>query len=158
MIRSVEVLRNMINSLRTIAFFGCSLTSRYRQGLCQRFNRAAKKRGMNIVYFNSLGRIGEKNTEFGECELDIIDYIDLDEFDGIIYDGEGYNVEAMAEKVENKLRTAKCPVVSISTHVDGFYNIDFEDAMGMRKLVEHFTDVHKHTRIGFMSGFLNSSV
>lgn len=154
MIRSVEVLRNMINSLRTIAFFGCSLTSRYRQGLCQRFNRAAKKRGMNIVYFNSLGRIGEKNTEYGECELDIIDHIDLDEFDGIIYDGEGYNVEAMAEKVENKLRTAKCPVVSISTHVDGFYNIDFEDAMGMRKLVEHFTDVHKHTRIGFMSGFL----
>lgn len=144
----------MINSLKTIAFFGCSLTSRYRQGLCQCFNIAAKKRGMNIVYFNSLGRIGEKNTEFSECELDIIDHVDLDVFDGIIYDGEGYNVESMAEKVVNKLRGAKCPVVSISGHVDGFYNIDFEDASGMRKLVEHFTDVHGHTRIGFMSGFL----
>ncbi|MBP5579589.1 MAG: GGDEF domain-containing protein [Ruminococcus sp.] len=144
----------MINSLKTIAFFGCSLTSRFRQGLCQCFNRAAKKRGMNIVYFNSLGRIGEKNTEFGECELDILDYIDLDEFDGIIFDGEGYNEESMAEKVINKLRGAKCPVVSISGHVDGFCNIDFEDASGMRRLVEHFTDVHKHTRIGFMSGFL----
>ena len=144
----------MINSLKTIAFFGCSLTSRYRQGLCRCFNMAAKKRGMNIVYFNSLGRIGEKNTEFSECELDIIDHADLDIFDGIIYDGEGYNVESMAEKVINKLRTAKCPVVSISGHVDGFYNIDFEDASGMRKLVEHFTDVHGHTRIGFMSGFL----
>lgn len=144
----------MINSLKTIAFFGCSLTSRYRQGLCQCFNIAAKKRGMNIVYFNSLGRIGEKNTEFSECELDIIDHVDLDVFDGIIYDGEGYNVESMAEKVINKLRGAKCPVVSISGHVDGFYNIDFEDASGMRKLVEHFTDVHGHTRIGFMSGFL----
>ena len=109
---------------------------------------------MNIVYFNSLGRIGEKNTEFSECELDIIDHVDLDVFDGIIYDGEGYNVESMAEKVINKLRGAKCPVVSISGHVDGFYNIDFEDASGMRKLVEHFTDVHGHTRIGFMSGFL----
>ena len=144
----------MINSLKTIAFFGCSLTSRYRQGLCQCFNIAAKKRGMNIVYFNSLGRIGEKNTEFSECELDIIDHVDLDVFDGIIYDGEGYNVESMAEKVINKLRGAKCPVVSISGHVDGCYNIDFEDASGMRKLVEHFTDVHGHTRIGFMSGFL----
>ncbi len=149
-----EGQRSMINSLKTIGFFGCSLTSRYRQGLCQCFNRAAKKRGMNIVYFNSLGRIGEKYTQFGECELDIIDHIDLDVFDGIVYDGEGYNVESMAEKVINKLRSAKCPVVSISGHVDGFYNIDFEDAAGMRKLVEHFTDVHKHTRIGFMSGFL----
>ena len=147
-------MRVMINSLKTVAFFGCSLTSRYRQGLCSCFNRAAKKRGMNIVYFNSLGRIGEKNTEFGECELDIIDHIDLDEFDGIIYDGEGYNVESMAEKVINKLREAKCPVVSISCHVDGFHNIDFEDASGIRKLVEHFTDVHRHTKIGFMSGFL----
>ena len=144
----------MINSLKTIAFFGCSLTSRYRQGLCRCFNNAAKKRGMNIVYFNSLGKIGEKNTEFSECELDIVDHADLDGFDGIIYDGEGYNVEIMAEKVISKLRTAKCPVVSISGHVDGFYNIDFEDASGMRKLVEHFTDVHRHTKIGFLSGFL----
>ena len=149
-----EVKRSMINSLKTIAFFGCSLTSRYRQGLCQCFNRAAKKRKMNIVYFNSLGRIGEKNTEFGECELDIIDHIDLDEFDGVIYDGEGYNESIMSEKVISKLRSAKCPVISISGHVDGFYNIDFEDASGMRRLVEHFTDVHKHTKIGFMSGFL----
>ena len=144
----------MINSLKTIAFFGCSLTSRYREGLCKCFNIAAKKREMNIVYFNSLGRIGEKNTEFGECELDIIDHVDLDEFDGIIFDGEGYNENIMAEKVINKLRGAKCPVISISGHVDGFYNIDFEDASGMRRLVEHFTDVHRHTRIGFMSGFL----
>lgn len=144
----------MINSFKTIAFFGCSLTSRYREGLCQCFNIAAKKRGMNIVYFNFLGRIGEKNAEFGECELDIIDYVNLDEFDGIIYDGEGFNEISMAEKVINKLRGAKCPVVSISGHVEGFHNIEFEDASGMRKLVEHFTDVHKHTRIGFMSGFL----
>ncbi len=144
----------MINSLKTIAFFGYSLTSRFRQGLCRCFNSEAKKRGMNIVYFNSLGRIGEKNTEFAECELDIIDYIDLDEFDGIIYDGEGYNEESMAEKVISKLRTAKCPVISISSHVDGFLNIEFEDASGMRKIIEHFTDVHKHTKIGFMSGFL----
>ena len=113
----------MINSFKTIAFFGCSLTSRYREGLCQCFNIAAKKRGMNIVYFNFLGRIGEKNAEFGECELDIIDYVNLDEFDGIIYDGEGFNEISMAEKVINKLRGAKCPVVSISGHVEGFHNI-----------------------------------
>ncbi|SEH72405.1 diguanylate cyclase (GGDEF) domain-containing protein [Ruminococcus flavefaciens] len=145
----------MINSLKTIAFFGCALTSRYRSGLCKCFNKAAKKINANIVYFNSLGKIGEKTLEFSEGEYDLIDYIDLEQFDGIIYDGEGYNVEGAEEKIIKKLRTAKCPVISISTYVDGFYNIEFEDASGMRRLVEHFLDVHKHTKIGFMTGYLS---
>lgn len=145
----------MINSLKSIAFFGCGLTSKYRNGLCRCFNNVAKKLGVNVVYFNSLGNIGEKCTEFGAYEFDLIEYIDLGQFDGIVYDGEGYNVEGMAEKVIEKLRGAQCPVVSISTHVDGFYNIDFEDASGMRRLVEHFIDCHKHTKIGFMSGYLS---
>lgn len=144
----------MINSLKSIAFFGCSLTSRYREGLCRCFNSVAKKLGVNIVYFNSIGKIGEKSTEFGEHELDIIEYIDLGQFDGIIYDGEGYNVDIMTEKIIEKLKSAKCPVVSISSHVDGFYNIDFDDAAGLRKLTEHFIDIHGFTKIGFMSGFL----
>lgn len=149
-----EVKLSMINPLITIAFFGCALTSRYRSGLCRCFNKAARKINANIVYFNSLGKIGEKTTDFAEGEYDFIDYIDLEQFDGIIYDGEGYNVKGAAEKVIEKLRTAKCPVVSISTHVDGFYNIEFEDASGMRRLIEHFIDVHKHTRIGFMTGYM----
>lgn len=144
----------MINSLKTIAFFGCSLTSRYRRGLCKCFNSIAKRLNVNIVYFNSLGKIGEKTTEYGDYEADIIKYIDLNHFDGIIFDGEGYNVEGMAEKVIEKLREAKCPVVSISNHVNGFYNIDFEDASGIRKLIKHFIEVHHHTKIGFMSGYL----
>jgi diguanylate cyclase (GGDEF)-like protein len=152
---SSEVKKPMINSLKTIAFFGCALTSRYRSGLCKCFNNAAKKINANIVYFNSLGKIGEKTLEFSEGEYDLIDYIDLEQFDGIIYDGEGYNVEGAEEKIIKKLRTAKCPVISISTYVDGFYNIEFEDASGMRRLVEHFIDVHKHTKIGFMTGYLS---
>ncbi len=144
----------MINALKTFAFFGCSLTSRYRQGLCKSFNSQAKKLNVNMVYFNALGKIGEKNTEDGEREADLIDYIDIDRFDGIIYDGEGYNAKGAALRVIDKLKHAKCPVVSISSHVDGFHNIDFEDASGIRSLIEHFTDVHGHTRIGFMSGFL----
>ena len=144
----------MINSLKTIAFFGCSLTSRYRQGLCRCFNNTAKKLGVNMVYFNFLGEIGQKSTEYGERESDLIEYIDLGQFDGIVFDREGYNVDGVADRVIEKLREAKCPVVSISGHVDGFFNIDFDDASGMRRIVEHFIDVHGYTRIGFMSGFL----
>lgn len=145
----------MINSLKTIAVFGCSFTSRYRQNLCYNFNTAAEKFGVNLVYFNSLGKIGNKDAQYGDCEFDLIGSVELDDFDGIIFDGEGYNVEGMADKVIEKMRSVKCPVVSISSHVDGFYNIEFEDAAGVRMLTEHFLDVHGFTKIGFMSGFLS---
>ena len=144
----------MINSLKTIAVFGCAFTSRYRQNLCKAFNTAAKKLGVNLVYFNFLGKIGNKDAQYGECEFDFIEAVDLDGFDGIIFDGEGYNVEGMGDKMIAKLRKAKCPVVSVSSIVDGFYNIEFEDAAGIRMLTEHFIDVHHFDRIGFMSGYL----
>ena len=144
----------MINSLKTIAVFGCQFTSRYRQGLCTVLNEAAEKYKVNLVYFNSLGNIGEKYAQYGEYEFDIIKYIDLDPFDGIIFDGEGYNVEGMADKIIEKLREAKCPVVSISSYVDGFYNIKYDDAEGMRWMIEHFIKKHHFTKIGFMSGYL----
>lgn len=144
----------MINSLKTIAVFGCQLTSRYRQGLCNAFNTAAEKYGVNLVYFNSLGNIGAKYAQYGKYEFDIIKYIDLDPFDGIIFDGEGYNVDGLAEKIIDKLRGAKCPVVSVSSIVDGFYNIEYDDAAGMRAMTEHFVKDHHFTKIGFMSGYL----
>lgn len=144
----------MINSLKTFAVFGCGFTSRYRLDFCKSFNTAAEELGVNLVYINSLGKIGNKNAQYGDYEFDLIEYIDLDAFDGIIFDGEGYNVEGMADKVIARLRNANCPVVSISSHVEDFYNIDFDDTAGLRTLIEHFLDFHHFTKIGFMSGYL----
>lgn len=144
----------MINSRKNIAMFGTGFSSRYRTGLCKAFITVAEELGVNIVFFNSLGKIGNKNAQYGDYEFDLIDYIDLSPFDGIVFDGEGYTVEGMADKVIEKLRGASCPIISISTHVDGFYNIDFDDSAGTATLTEHFIDVHGFTRIGYMSGYL----
>ena len=144
----------MINSLKTIAVFGCQLTSRYRQGLCAALNEAAEMYGVNLVYFNALGNIGEKYAQYGKYEFDIIKYIDLKPYDGIIFDGEGYNVEGLAERIIEKLRGAECPVVSITSKVEGFYNIEYDDAFGIRALTEHFIKDHHFTKIGFMAGYL----
>ena len=144
----------MINSRKTIAVFGCCYTSRYRVSLSQALNQAAEELGVNLVYINFLGNIGNINIQYGIYEFDLLDYIDLSQFDGIIYDGEGYNVEGMAEKVINALRKATCPIVSISNEVDGFINIHFDDAEGQRVLVEHFLHEHHFTKLGYMAGYL----
>lgn len=144
----------MTTPRKTIAIFGCCFTSRYRISLSHAFNVAAEELGVNLVYINFLGTIGNINVQYGLYEFDLLDYIDLSQFDGIIYDGEGYNVEGMAEKVIAALRKATCPIVSISNFVDGFHNLYFDDAVGQRMLAEHFLDHHKFTKIGYMSGYL----
>ena len=40
---------HMINSLKTIAVFGCTFTSRYRRGLSSSFCKAAEKLGAVIA-------------------------------------------------------------------------------------------------------------
>lgn len=140
---------------KRIAFFGNSLTSRYRRNLCRAFSIAAEEADADLVFFNSLGRIGIVNSVVGDYDTELLDYIDLDQFDGIIYDGEGYYEDGVSVKVEKKLRTARCAVVSISSHVDGFHNIDFDDAEGLRAMVEHFIDHHHFTKIAYMSGYFS---
>ena len=106
------------------AVFGNCFTSRYRSTLPRAFNIVAEELNMDLYYFNFLGKIGNKNAQYGDYEIELLDYIDLTAFDGIIFDGEGYNVEGMADKVIRKLRSADCAVVSISSYVEGFYNIE----------------------------------
>ena len=150
----MEANAEMINSLKTIGFFGSTLTSRYRTGLCSSFTVAARELGVNMVYFNFVGLVGDKNDQYGNYEHDLLDSIDFDQFDGIIFDGEGFTIAKTRDSVIEALRRATCPVISITSEVEGFINIKFEDAAGIRMLIEHFIDVHHYTRIGFMSGYL----
>lgn len=138
----------MINSLKTIAVFGSNFSGIYRYSLTKAFDKAAAEIGMNLVYINFIGRAGS----YADHEFDLLDHIVLDRFDGIVYDGEGYDLPNMADAIIEKLRTAKCPVVSISTFVEGFLNVRFDDLYGFRQVVEHFLDHHKFTKIGYMSG------
>ena len=139
---------------KKIAFFGMGLTSRYKRGLTRVFTLVAEELDLDLVVFNTYGRIGNDSSLSDDYELDFLSCIDLDQFDGIVFDGDGYAIDGAPDLVEAKLRQAKCPVVSISTHVEGFYNIDFRDAGGLRMMVEHLIDHHHLTKIGFMSGYL----
>ena len=139
---------------RKIAIFGSGFTSRYRKPLATAFNVAAEEYDVDVYLFNSLGSMGNMTSGYVDYEAEFLEYLDLSPFDGIIFDGEGYDVDGVADKVIRKLRTANCAVVSISSYVEDFYNIIFDDVKGIRMLIEHFIDHHKFTKIGFMSGYL----
>lgn len=145
----------MMSSRKKVAIFGSNLTSRYKRSLCRAFSLAAEELDLDLVIFNTYGRIGTRNGFTEDYETEILDYFDLNQFDGIVFDGEGYSVDGMSESIERKLRSVKCPVISISSFIDGFYNINFDDAGGLRKMVEHFIEKHHFTKIGYLSGPLS---
>ena len=138
---------------KRIAVFGSGLTGRYKRHLCRALNIAAEELDIDLIYINSYGKLRSITSVAEDQESQFLDFIDLDQFDGIVFDGEGYNIEGMSERVERKLRTAKCPVISISSHIEGFYNIEFDDAGGLREMVEHLINHHHFTRIAYMSGY-----
>ncbi len=137
---------------KKIALFGSNFTGRYKRSLCRAFTIAAEEFGVDLVVFNTYGQIGTRNGFREDYETGILDYMDLDLFDGIVFDGDGYSVEEMSESIERRLRKVKCPVISVSGHIDGFYNIEFDDAGGLRSMVEHFVEHHKFTRIAYFAG------
>ena len=145
----------MDNRRKKIAIFGSNLTNRYKRSLCRAFTLAAEELDLDLVIFNTYGKIGTRNGFTEDYETEILDYFDLDQFDGIVFDGEGYSVDGMSESIERKLRTLKCPVVSISSRIEGFYNIDFDDNGGLRAMVEHFIEHHHFSEIAYLSGPLN---
>ena len=143
----------MNNVRKRFAFFGSGLTSRYKKILIRAFTIVSEELDVDLVVFNAYGKLRNINTVAEDNESGFLDYVDLEQFDGIVFDGEGYNVNGMSDKVERKLRSAKCPVVSINSRIEGFYNIEFDDVGGLRRMVEHFIDHHHFTKIGFMSGY-----
>lgn len=144
----------MGNRRNRFAFFGSGLTSRYKRILCRAFTIVAEELDVDLVIFNAYGKLRNINSIDEDNESGFLDYVDLEQFDGIIFDGEGYNVNGMSDKAERKLHSAKCPVVSINSRIEGFYNVEFDDVGGLRMMVEHFIDHHHFTKIGFMSGYL----
>ena len=139
---------------KRLALFGSSLSSRYKRILTRAFNIAAEELDVDLVIFNAYGKLRSINSVAEDNESGLIDYVDLDQFDGIAFDGEGYNVNGMSDRVELRLRSAKCPVVSINSTIEGFHQIEFDDNGGLRTMVEHFLDHHHFTKIGFMAGYL----
>ncbi|MBQ8965687.1 GGDEF domain-containing protein [Ruminococcus sp.] len=143
----------MINSRKTIAVFITQVTTGYRRSFCRNLNITAERLGYNVVFFNFLGVIGGKHRDYGDYEYKLIDVIPYGEFAGIIFDEESFTVESTLEKLVAKIKEqAKCPVISVSSLMEDFYNICFDDSSGIEKIVQHLFEVHGCRRIGFMSG------
>ncbi|MBR1863193.1 MAG: LacI family DNA-binding transcriptional regulator [Ruminococcus sp.] len=142
----------MINSLKTIAFFECSITADYHRDFCRDINIAAKDLGYNILYFNFLGDISPRVSDYGANELKILDIVPFGELDGIIYDEDGFNAEGVSDAIYNEITNrAECPVIMMN-NIWQKRSLTVDETYGIKEMVRHFVNVHGFDRIGFMCG------
>lgn len=143
----------MINNRKTIAVFTNQVTATYRRSFCVSINRAATELGYNVVYFNFMGAIEGVQHNYGDYEYKLIDVIPYSQFDGIIFDEEAFTIAGMVDRLVRNIKTkASCPVVSVSSFMEGLYNVVYDDSSGIKQMAEHLYNVHGCRRIGFMSG------
>ena len=77
---------------KRMALFGSSLSSRYRRILSRAFSIAADELDIDLVIFNAYGKLRNEKTLAADNESGLFDYVDFDQFDGAVFDGEGYLV------------------------------------------------------------------
>lgn len=143
---------NMINSHKTIGVFLCGLGSDYKQEPCRLLNIAAKEYGYNLLIFNFIGRIGEKYDDYGAYEDRLLDIIPFDCLDAIIFENSNIFFDDIRKKIHRSIAKCSCPVVAISEPCKEFYEVLFDNEVGITEMVEHFAKHHGFTEIGYLSG------
>lgn len=143
----------MINSLKTIAVLSCAISANYRRQFCNDINIAAETYGYNVVYFGFLGKIGGVYEDYAVYESRLIDIIPYDDLAGIIFDEESFTYKPTVDKlIEHVRKHAKCPVISVTSFIEGFINIKYDDCGGVRDMVRHMIEAHGVKRLAYMSG------
>lgn len=112
----------------------------------------AEELNYDVMVFCSYGTYSF-DMLYAEGEKAGINLADASSFDGIIVSEDLFDNPGMGDEFYEKLkREAKCPVVYLRTHREGFHSIMLESYTSMEKMVRHFTEDHGFRNICYMSG------
>lgn len=112
----------------------------------------AKARNYDIFLFANFGAYTSTSL-YDDGERDIVKLPDFSTFDGVISLADTYDIVGMEDNLLEQIRsTCDIPVVSIRNGREDTYRIKFNDYETSYQMTRHFTDVHKFTRICYMSG------
>lgn len=137
---------------KRIALFLGELHMDYQSKLFLGISRMAERTGTRVDIFTNFG-VYAGNYLHLMGELNVANIPDYTLYDGILIAPDTLTVDGMYDNVESKvLKYAKCPVLSIRTEKEKFYNLLIDDRTSMEAIVEHFIVAHGFTKICYMSG------
>ncbi len=140
------------NGLKTIAVLAGDIQTEYTSQVCKRVFEKADEIGYNVAVFNWTNPYGQQPA-YLKGEVDVFNLVNFSEFDAAIYLKDTIGIVEVETMIEDKIdKFLNGPVISIRNKVDGYYNILTKDEAGIAEVIRHFIEVHKCTKIAYLSG------
>lgn len=145
----------MLNGRKTIGIMIFDITAFYQIELSSYLSRYMKEKGYNFLVFSAFTIYGRGNNN-AAGENNIMHLIPFEQLDAFILCHDTFESDTIVTDVKKLLdERCHCPIISIRTKVDGYYNILADDKDAIPSLIRHLHEVHNYDRIAFMSGPLS---
>jgi diguanylate cyclase (GGDEF)-like protein len=139
------------NGKKTIGVFVQQVNEEYQNLLCKGISKRANELDYNVAVFTNFGGYGQEVYDKGEINIVNLPY--YEKLDGIILAPDTMNLKNLEAMYKERISSrCHCPVVSVRKEREGYYNVLIENDSVMDDIITHFIEVHKFTRINFLSG------
>lgn len=139
------------NNRKTIGVFTTQAQEEYQDNVCRGIMKRAGELDYNVAIFTNFG--GSRQQAYDSGEFQIINLPDYNELDGAIITPDVMVVPDMEESYKDIFKTkGDFPVVYLRKESKDFYNVLIDDYTVLDEIIRHFIEVHKFTRINFLSG------
>ncbi len=136
---------------RTIAILGCGLYFEIPICVFRAIRDAARRNGYELLYFS--GEVYKSSDPFDTQANILYDMISPRIADGLVVTSSLlYSPNSSGEFRERCAGFHPLPVVSLGFPIEGIPSVVPDNATGMHDAVCHLIDVHRLTRIAFLSG------
>lgn len=146
----------------TIGLLVSGIMDTFTVSICQGVIKAAKELGIKLIIFPGkyLDRdFTERKEIFYEYQYNIVfSYAQKEHLDALLVSANTIGCFATHERVQELLnRYAGIPCILLSSYMDGYLSVNFDNNSGIREAVNYLAQNLKYTKIGMIGGPDNNS-
>lgn len=141
----------MNNIIKNIAVLVSCIDEEYQNKIICGINDYAQDNGYNISVFTAFGG-NLKNPKQDIGEYNIFNLINFEMFSGVILLTNTITSKIVKQKIIQTVNRSNICTISIDNTLLDTYNIGIDNFEAMSKLVTHFIEYHKFTKINYISG------
>jgi diguanylate cyclase (GGDEF)-like protein/PAS domain S-box-containing protein len=128
-----------------------AMTSFYQEGIMRGAEEAAEERGLNIIVYS--GGPFNAPDQSAQSRETVFDLVDMDLIDGVIIPISSHTRYLNRGETRDFInRFSSCPVVNISSQMEGCINILADFKPGISQLMNHYINDHKYRKIACFRG------
>ena len=109
---------------------------------------------VNLCIFDCFGK--DVNNARDHSEYAIFDLVDLDQFDGLLIQGNQIVLGSVRDTIARRVAQSGIPAVSIDCPIDGCAVLGIDNRRAQHDIARHLIDAHGARRLVYLTGILSN--